>query len=107
MEKIQAVVAARFEYTRKGLLMPGREQPRAWARQIAMYLCRELIRPSCIGFRQQATISLNEIGREFGGLDHGTVLFAQRRVLAAMEVSMADHELVENLRAKCVAELKS
>jgi len=39
------------------------------ARQLAIYLCREM-----------TDLSLPQIGREFGGRDHATILNAVRRV---------------------------
>ena len=43
------------------------------ARQIAMYLCRELTDSSLI-----------EIGKEFGGRDHTTVMHADRKIRTLM-----------------------
>lgn len=48
---------------------PTRSQPTALARQIAMYLCREL-----------TPLSLPKIGALFGGRDHTTVMYACRKV---------------------------
>ena len=54
--------------------MPARPANIAMARQIAMYLSRKL-----------TTHSLQEIGRQFGGRDHGTVMHAIKVIGNAME----------------------
>ena len=46
-----------------------RDSPLATARQIAMYLCREL-----------TEMSLPKIGATFGGRDHTTVMYAERKI---------------------------
>ena len=43
------------------------------ARQIAMYLCREL-----------TDMSLPKIGQQFGGRDHTTVMHAERKIRELM-----------------------
>ncbi len=48
---------------------PSRAQQIALARQIAMYLCREL-----------TSLSLPKIGQLFGGRDHTTVMYAHKKV---------------------------
>ncbi len=48
---------------------PGRAQSVATARQIAMYLCREL-----------TDMSLPQIGKEFGDRDHTTVMHANKKI---------------------------
>lgn len=46
----------------------------AFARQVAMYITRQLI-----------GLSLPQVGNEFGGRDHTTVLHAEKKVIAEME----------------------
>ena len=48
---------------------PSRAQQIATARQIAMYLCREL-----------TSLSLPKIGELFGGRDHTTVMYAHKKI---------------------------
>lgn len=69
MESIQKTVADYFGIDLEVFLSRCREERIAWPRQIAMYLCR-----------RGDAITLLEIGRAFGGRDHGTVLHAIRTV---------------------------
>jgi len=58
-----------FAISIEDLCGPSRSRQLVNARQIAMYLCREL-----------TELSLPAIGREFGGRDHTTVMHAQKKV---------------------------
>ncbi len=66
---IQKSVAHFFKITVLDLKSPKRSRQISIPRQIAMYLCRE--------FTQ---FSLPDIGRQFGGKDHTTVLFAHKKI---------------------------
>ena len=69
VEEIQKVVATYYNIKRADLLAPRRTRTVARPRQIAMYLAREF-----------TSHSLLEIGTQFNGRDHSTVLHACRRV---------------------------
>ncbi|MGI5950578.1 MAG: chromosomal replication initiator protein DnaA [Brooklawnia sp.] len=62
-----------FGIDREDLIGPSRTQTLVTARQIAMYLCREL-----------TDLSLPKIGQEFGGKDHTTVMYADRKIRQLM-----------------------
>ena len=66
---IIAQTASYFSYPIDDLTGPSRTRALVTARQIAMYLCREL-----------TDLSLPKIGAEFGGRDHTTVMNAERRI---------------------------
>ena len=70
LEAIQEAAAAAFDLSRERLLARDRSPKVAMARQIAMYLAREL-----------TDVSLPEIGRGFGR-DHSTVVHAHKRIAA-------------------------
>lgn len=56
-----------------------RKRERVWARQEAMFLCRDML--SIPGHRQQARVaSMPSIGKRFGHRNHTTVLHALRAV---------------------------
>ncbi len=69
IEQIQRKVAEHFDVRLADMTSKRRPQNIAFPRQIAMYLARERTRQS-----------LSEIGDQFGGRDHGTVLHAHRLV---------------------------
>jgi chromosomal replication initiator protein len=56
------------------------------ARQIAMYLCREL-----------TDLSLPKIGQMFGGRDHTTVIHADRKIRGQMAERRATYNQVAEL----------
>ncbi len=66
---IMAQTAAYFELTLDELRGASRSRVLVQARQIAMYLCREL-----------TELSLPKIGQQFGGRDHTTVMHADRKI---------------------------
>ncbi|MGN6251409.1 MAG: chromosomal replication initiator protein DnaA [Marmoricola sp.] len=66
---IIAQTASYFGYSIEDLCGPSRTRALVTARQIAMYLCRELTQ-----------LSLPKIGQQFGGRDHTTVMNAERRI---------------------------
>jgi len=61
--------AAYFQLTIDDLCGSSRSRVLVTARQIAMYLCREL-----------TELSLPKIGQQFGGRDHTTVMHADRKI---------------------------
>lgn len=76
IEGVIETVAARFGANVSAMIGPGRNKDLSIARQVAMFLCRELV-PS-------ANTTL--IGAAFGGRDHATVVYACQRVRSLMEI---------------------
>jgi len=70
---IIAQTAAYFGLSIEELTGPSRGRHLVMARQIAMYLCREL-----------TDLSLPKIGQQFGGRDHTTVMHAERKIRSLM-----------------------
>jgi len=66
---IIAQTAAYFGVSIEDLTGPSRGRHLVQARQIAMYLCREL-----------TDLSLPKIGNQFGNRDHTTVMYADRKI---------------------------
>lgn len=69
VDEILRAVCGHFRVTNSDLLSKDRHKSVAFARQVAMYLCR-----------QRLKCSFPELGRAFGNRDHTTVMSAVRRV---------------------------
>ena len=74
MDDIQETVGARFHVKIADLKSRRRSKTLVHPRQIAMYLCREL-----------TDSSYPEIGRQFGGKDHTTIIHACKQVIKAKD----------------------
>lgn len=70
---IMAQSASYFGLSSEDLCGTSRSRVLVTARQIAMYLCREL-----------TDLSLPKIGQQFGGRDHTTVMHADRKIRSLM-----------------------
>ncbi|WP_344306168.1 chromosomal replication initiator protein DnaA [Brevibacterium samyangense] len=70
---IMGQTASYFHLTLDDLRGSSRSRTLTTARQIAMYLCREL-----------TDLSLPKIGQEFGGRDHTTVMHANKKIRTQM-----------------------
>lgn len=66
---IQSAVAEYYQLREEDLKSQKRDRSIAFPRQVAMYLCRELL-----------STSLPKIGQEFGGRDHTTVIHACEKI---------------------------
>jgi chromosomal replication initiator protein len=88
VEEIQRRVSAAFGISRAELVGSTRSAAPLQARQIAIYLTREL-----------TDLSLPQIGRLYGGRDHSTVLNSIRRVETRFDEDKALSARVEELRA--------
>jgi chromosomal replication initiator protein len=87
IDTIQKRVADHYELRHSDMLSKRRPNNIAIPRQIAMYLCRILTKHS-----------LQEIGENFGGRDHGTVIHACKSVEAMMEQNNQDRTTIEFLK---------
>ena len=87
--EILDAAALEFGVERQELIARGRRPQVATARQVAMYLAREL-----------TDHSLPEIGRGIGNRSHTTVLHAVNRVNASMRTDDEVRAAVDNLRSR-------
>jgi chromosomal replication initiator protein len=86
---IMAATAEYFSVTMEELQGANRSRTLVNARQIAMYLCREL-----------TELSLPRIGASFGGKDHTTVMHAVKKITNQMSERRATYTQVTELTAR-------
>jgi chromosomal replication initiator protein len=86
---IISVAAEYFDVSMEEISSPSRSRPLVNARQVAMYLCREL-----------TDLSLIKIGERFGGRDHSTVVFAVNKVRQQMQQRESCYEQVRELTSR-------
>ncbi len=87
MDDIQETVGARFHVKISDLKSRRRSKTLVHPRQIAMYLCREL-----------TDASFPEIGRQFGGKDHTTIIHACKQITKGREADGALSATIESLK---------
>lgn len=85
---ILAITAEYFKISVDELRGPGKARPLAQARQISMYLCREL-----------TDLSLPKIGETFDR-DHTTVMYAERKIRKEMAERRKVYDHVQELTAR-------
>jgi chromosomal replication initiator protein len=84
-----SIAAEYFSVTMEEIRSASRSRPLVTARQMAMYLCREL-----------TDLSLPKIGEYFGGRDHSTVVHAAKKVRKEMQEQQSAFEQVRELTAR-------
>ena len=86
---IMAVTAEYFAVSLDELCGPVKTKQIASARQIAMYLCREL-----------TDLTLPKIGQTFGGRDHTTVMHAAKKIRLELAERRQTYDHVQELTAR-------
>ena len=86
VDAIKDAAAEYFQVSLDQLTGAGKTRQVAHARQIAMYLCREL-----------TELSLPKIGDEFGGKDHTTVMYADRKIRKEMTENRGTYDEIQEL----------
>jgi len=89
IQRIQNLVAERFNLSLEELCGDKRSQNIVYPRQVAMYLSREL-----------TDSSLPKIGKEFGGRDHTTVIHATSKIARLIREDRSVYNLVQELTAR-------
>lgn len=86
-DRVREAVARQWNVTPEALTSKRRTKDLTVPRQVAMYLIKELL-----------DLSLIEIGQQFGGRDHSTVIHSIRKVEALMKTDLDYRTKVEHLR---------
>ncbi|MFN2526366.1 MAG: chromosomal replication initiator protein DnaA [Actinomycetota bacterium] len=84
-----AVAAEYFGISAEEICSSSRSRPLVNARQVAMYLCREL-----------TDLSLPKIGERFGGRDHSTVIHATAKIRDQLAERQSSYEQVQELTTR-------
>ncbi len=87
IEQVQRAVAEHFDVRIADLRGSSRQRQVVQPRQLAMYLCKDLI-PS---------LSLNDVGEAFGGKDHTTVLYSCEKISKEVKNKGTMRQVVEQL----------
>ncbi|MDQ1486976.1 MAG: chromosomal replication initiator protein [Actinomycetota bacterium] len=92
---IMAATATYFGISLEDLCGSSRSRVLVTARQVAMYLCREL-----------TDLSLPKIGQHFGGRDHTTVMHADRKIRSLMAERRSIYNQVTELTNRIKSQAK-
>ena len=96
VQDIMDEVAAYFSVSVEDLCSPSRSRQLVNARQIAMYLTREL-----------TELSLPRIGKAFGNRDHSTVMHANQKIANLMQEQRSVYDQVQELTNRVTARTRS
>jgi chromosomal replication initiator protein len=88
-DQIQKTVCEHFALKLSDMKAKKRTKEIALPRQIAMYLCKQL-----------TGLSLNDIGKNFGGKDHATVIYACKQMEEKRAKDEVFNRLIENFLRK-------
>ena len=92
IDYVQYAVANYFNLDQNDFKIQRKTSDIAFPRQIAMYLCKQL-----------TGLSLKEIGKEFGGKDHSTVIYAIKKVEDEMKLNPNTNTIVDNIKKMIVS----
>ena len=84
IEHIQKTVCEFFNISLSEMIGQKRDRDISYPRQIAMFLCRELL-----------DVSFPKIGNDFGGRDHSTAMHAYKKI---NDTKKTDHQLINDLK---------
>ena len=91
IDYVQYAVANYFNIEQNDFKIQRKTSDIAFPRQIAMYLCKQL-----------TGLPLKDIGKEFGGKDHSTVIYAIKKVEEEMNINPNTRTIVDNIKKMIV-----
>ncbi len=91
-KKIIDIVSDHFTLTSADILGEKRHKDIVFARQVAMFLCRDLL--GC---------SFPTLGRFFGGKDHSTTMYSVNKINKLQHDNKDTHTLVTELKKRCLS----
>jgi chromosomal replication initiator protein len=86
---IISIAATFYQLSVEDLYGSSRSQTIALARQVAMYLCREM-----------TSLSLPKIGQLFGNRDHTTVMYANKKISELMKERRSIYNQVTEITSR-------
>ncbi|MGI6361624.1 MAG: chromosomal replication initiator protein DnaA [Bacillota bacterium] len=89
IELIQKIVADHFDLRINDMKSKKRDRAISYPRQIAMYLCRDIL-----------DISFPKIGHDFGGRDHSTVIHACEKIDQLLNYDLQLEKTIKQLTAQ-------
>ena len=90
--RIMEVVAEQMRVSPADIIGTKRSKQITLARQLAMYLCRDLL-----------NLTYPELGNVFGGKDQSTAMYSVKKIEQLHKVDSDTHKLVTNLKTKCLS----
>lgn len=87
IDYVQYAVANYYNLDQNDFKIQRKTSDIAFPRQIAMYLCKQL-----------TGLPLKDIGKEFGGKDHSTVIYAIKKVEEEMNINPNTRTIVDNIK---------
>ena len=87
-DSIQEIVSKYFGIDKKDISGNKRSNDVAFPRQIAMFLCRDV-----------ANMSFPQIGQDFGGRDHSTVMHAYKKIEKEIKEKNNTKRIVESVKS--------
>ena len=85
-----------YGFSLDDLCGPSRSRNLVSARQVAMYLCREL-----------TDLSFPKVGQAFGGRDHTTVMHAERKIRKEISQRRSLYNQVDHLTQRVKTQARS